>query len=161
MKARDGDDCARTNRPFRIFIHAAWPLHGNSDIRCRRPCLRSDLAAAEYVRPQSMAVTVASLVSAGLVRRTNDDVDKRRVIVSLTVLGREALESTRQTQGEWLAQVIVTELDEAEQRTLLDAVRLLECLADTRPSVVSGQRAGSRTTARRRPAGSSHARHPA
>jgi DNA-binding MarR family transcriptional regulator len=103
----------------------------------------SDLAAAEYVRPQSMAVTVASLVSAGLVHRTDDQVDKRRVIVSLTARGHDALVSTRQTQGEWLAQVIVSELDRDEQRTLVDAVRILDRLANARPGLASSPLATS------------------
>src|ERR1044072_8308935 len=49
----------------------------------------SDLAAAERVRPQSMAQTVADLESAGLVDRSPDPDDGRRALVSLTAAGNE------------------------------------------------------------------------
>jgi DNA-binding MarR family transcriptional regulator len=103
----------------------------------------SDLAAAEYVRPQSMAVTVASLVGAGLVRRAGDQADKRRVMVSLTARGRAALVGTRQTQGEWLAHAILTRLDRDEQRMLVDAVRILDRLANAPSGVASTPLASS------------------
>ena len=44
----------------------------------------SELAALEYVRPQSMAATVAGLEEAGLVRRRPDPSDGRKAITELT-----------------------------------------------------------------------------
>src|SRR5512138_2385056 len=55
----------------------------------------SDLAAGERVRPQSMAATVAALLAAGLVSRTPDARDRRRVLIALTPAGVEALAADR------------------------------------------------------------------
>src|SRR5919204_1526005 len=55
----------------------------------------SDLAAAERVRPQSMAQTVGDLEAEGLVARRPDPSDRRRALVELTPKGRDALEADR------------------------------------------------------------------
>ena len=57
--------------------------------RPRGPASISDLAAAEQMRPQSMAQTVRDLEDAGLVSRRPDPDDGRRAIVELTARGRE------------------------------------------------------------------------
>src|SRR4051794_27441502 len=49
----------------------------------------SDLAAAERVRPQSMAQTVNDLEADGLVARTPDPSDGRRALVELTEQGHD------------------------------------------------------------------------
>src|SRR3954452_19303473 len=59
------------------------------------PASTSDLAAAERMRPQSMAQTVRDLESAGLVSRRPDPGDGRRVLVELTPAGRERLRVNR------------------------------------------------------------------
>src|SRR6476659_1745918 len=55
----------------------------------------SDLAAAERMRPQSMAQTVRDLEAAGLVSRRPDPDDGRRALVELTALGRERVRAAR------------------------------------------------------------------
>jgi DNA-binding MarR family transcriptional regulator len=94
------------------------------------PATTSALAAAERVKPQSMARTVAELEAAGLVARTADPGDRRQRLVDLTGPGRSALDEERRRREGWLAQAIA-ELSEREQALLVEAVDLLRRLAQT------------------------------
>jgi DNA-binding MarR family transcriptional regulator len=94
----------------------------------------SDLAAAEHVRPQSMAQTLAELETAGLIERRPDPADGRRVQIDLSEQGRERVLEGRGRREDWLASAIAAELSPEEQRALLAAVPLLRRL--------SGHRAG-------------------
>ena len=89
----------------------------------------SGLAAAERVRPQSMAQTLTELETAGLIGRQPDPADGRRVLIELTTLGRERVLEARGQREDWLAAAITDELDPEEQRTLLAAVPLLRRLS--------------------------------
>ncbi len=89
----------------------------------------SDLAAAERVRPQSMAQTVRELEDDALVHRRADPDDRRRTIVELTERGVTTLEAERRRREGWLATAIARDLTVDEQWTLRDAVDLLERLA--------------------------------
>jgi DNA-binding MarR family transcriptional regulator len=91
----------------------------------------SDLAAAERVRPQSMAQTVGELEAEGLLSRRADPADGRRALLELTDAGRRKLQVDRQQREGWLAQAIAEGLSEQEQRALADAVVLLARLADS------------------------------
>ena len=62
------------------------------------PASISDLAAAERMRPQSMAQTVRDLEAAGLVSRRPDPDDGRRAFVELTPAGLERA-ATRPARG--------------------------------------------------------------
>ena len=92
----------------------------------------SDLAAAERVRPQSMAQTVADLEGDGFVERSPDPGDRRRALVSLTGTGRERLEADRRHREGWLAKAI-EELPAADQATVERAIVLLRHLAEAEP----------------------------
>jgi DNA-binding MarR family transcriptional regulator len=89
----------------------------------------SALAAAERVRPQSMAQTLAELETTGLIDRRPDPADGRRVLIELTPGGRERVLEARGRREDWLAAAIAEELEPAEQQTLLAAVPLLRRLA--------------------------------
>jgi DNA-binding MarR family transcriptional regulator len=89
----------------------------------------SDLAAAERVRPQSMAQTVGDLEDDGLVARRPDPEDGRRALVSLTEDGREALEADRRHREGWLVSAIEG-LSARERRVLGESVSLLRRLAE-------------------------------
>lgn len=91
----------------------------------------SELAAAERVRPQSMAQTVSELESDGLVGREPDPGDRRRALVQLTGEGRAMLQADRRQREGWLARVIADDLSDEEQLLLGRAVQLLRRLAES------------------------------
>jgi DNA-binding MarR family transcriptional regulator len=90
----------------------------------------SDLAAAERMRPQSMAQTVSELEADGLVERRADPSDRRRALIELTEQGRSALAADRRAREDWLAQAIERDLSDDERSMLRDAVELLRRLAE-------------------------------
>jgi DNA-binding MarR family transcriptional regulator len=90
----------------------------------------SDLAAAERVRPQSMAQTVGELEADELVARRPDPEDKRRALVELTEKGREVLNADRRRRDGWLARALEEDFSPDEQTVLNNAVELLRRLAE-------------------------------
>jgi DNA-binding MarR family transcriptional regulator len=90
----------------------------------------SDLAAAERVRPQSMAQTVGELEADELVARRPDPEDKRRALVELTEKGREVLNADRRRRDGWLARALEEDFSPDEQVVLNNAVELLRRLAE-------------------------------
>jgi DNA-binding MarR family transcriptional regulator len=90
----------------------------------------SDLAAAERVRPQSMAQTVGELEADQLVARSPDPEDKRRALVDLTEKGREVLNADRRRRDGWLARALEEDFSPDEQAVLTNAVELLRRLAE-------------------------------
>jgi DNA-binding MarR family transcriptional regulator len=118
----------------RLRDENTFPLsHGVVLARLDRegPQSASDLAAAERVRPQSMAQTVGELESDGLVARRPDPGDRRRALVELTDTGRQTLRTDRERREGWLAGAIERDLSRAEQGVLRDAVELLRRLAES------------------------------
>jgi DNA-binding MarR family transcriptional regulator len=95
------------------------------------PAGTSDLAAAERMRPQSMAQTVHDLEAAGLILRRPDPDDGRRALVELTPAGLEALTGARARREDWLNEVLERDFTAAERKTLRDALELLERIADS------------------------------
>jgi DNA-binding MarR family transcriptional regulator len=96
----------------------------------RGPASVSDLAAAERMRPQSMAQTVRDLETAGLVTRRADPDDGRRALVELTGAGTHALSRSRAHREGWLAETLERDFDQHDRELLRDAVALLERIAD-------------------------------
>jgi DNA-binding MarR family transcriptional regulator len=92
------------------------------------PQTTSALASAERVRPQSMAQTVAELKAAGLVARRPHPIDRRQVLIELTDAGLHVLRESRQGREGWLAAAMGS-LSPGEQRTLLEAIPILQLLA--------------------------------
>lgn len=89
------------------------------------PLTTSQLAAAQRVRPQSMARTVRTLETEGLVERTTDPQDARKSPLALTAEGRAALERERRRRTDWLTQALAEALDPQEKATIAAAVPLL------------------------------------
>jgi DNA-binding MarR family transcriptional regulator len=100
------------------------------------PQTTSRLAAAERMRPQSMAQTLTELRTEGLVQRRPDPTDGRQILVELSDAGKTFLAAERQRREGWLSQAIDDELTSAEQELLVDVVPLLRRLAelDVRPT---------------------------
>jgi DNA-binding MarR family transcriptional regulator len=94
------------------------------------PASISDLAAAERMRPQSMAQTVRELETAGLVSRRPDPQDGRRAFIELTEAGVTKLEATRVAREDWLTRTLEAELDAEERALLRRALELLGRIAD-------------------------------
>jgi DNA-binding MarR family transcriptional regulator len=94
------------------------------------PQTTSGLAAAERMRPQSMAQTVVDLHKDGLVERRPDADDRRQILIDVTDQGRELLAEMRQRREDWLSRAIDNELSPAEQDVLAQSVVLLRRLAE-------------------------------
>lgn len=90
------------------------------------PASASELAAAERIRPQSVAAILAALREAGLIQRQPDPSDGRRQVVSLTPAGRQRLQGDRKVRQEWLAQTLQEHCTEAERQTIIKALALLD-----------------------------------
>lgn len=101
------------------------------------PQTTSALAAAEHVRPQSMASTVASLISQHLITRFDHATDKRSMLIDITDAGRKVVLANRESRGAWLGRAIAASLDKSEQRLLADAVKVIERLVDCDPNAPS------------------------
>jgi len=94
------------------------------------PQSTSDLAAAESMRPQSMAQTLSELEGQELISRRADPADGRRTLLEITAAGRSALADDRRRREGWLARVIEEHLSRREQAVLAEALALLERLAE-------------------------------
>jgi DNA-binding MarR family transcriptional regulator len=97
------------------------------------PQTTSALAAAEHVRPQSMASTVAGLISQHLINRFEHATDKRSMLIDITDAGRKVVLANRESRGAWLGRAIAASLDKSERRLLADAVKVIERLIDSDP----------------------------
>ena len=91
----------------------------------------SALAAAERVRPQSMAQTISELAADNLVERYPDPDDRRQVLIELTGEGRGRIHEDRRRREGWLAEAIAAELTPEEQHVLIAAVPLLRRLSES------------------------------
>ncbi|MCQ4079942.1 MarR family transcriptional regulator [Streptomyces sp. RB6PN25] len=86
------------------------------------------LAELERVRPQAMTSTVGALERRGLIARSADVEDGRRVVVSVTEQGRRVLTDMRQASTMRLARGL-EQFTPAERARLEQAVPLLDRLA--------------------------------
>ena len=98
------------------------------------PITIGQLAAYEVVRPSTMTRAVALLEAHGLVTRRQEGNDRRRVMLDLTPLGRERVESGATLRAHWLeAQLDV--LTEHEHFILSAAADILDRIAVKEPSL--------------------------
>jgi DNA-binding MarR family transcriptional regulator len=109
-----------------------FPLHQASVLgrldRCGSQSV-SDLAAAERVRPQSMAQTVGDLEGEGLVDRKPDPDDRRRALVTITAAGKSRIEADRRAREGWLVKAF-EEMPEADLAAIERTVEILHRVAD-------------------------------
>ena len=92
----------------------------------------SDLARAEQITPQAMGMTLAGLEERGLVERCRDSADGRRVVMSATQDGKQALRDRRSARAEQLAKALADGgFSRAELMTLMAAAPLIERLGES------------------------------
>jgi DNA-binding MarR family transcriptional regulator len=90
------------------------------------PATPGALASVEHVRPQSMCATLAALEQEGLVSRTADPTDGRRVVYTLTTAGDETIQGMRRSREEHLARALSEGLTPEERQILAAALPLLD-----------------------------------
>ena len=66
-----------------------------------------ELAKVEQISPQAMGATLGALEERGLVERRPDPSDGRRVVMSVTEVGQQALRNKRSARTEQLAKALV------------------------------------------------------
>jgi DNA-binding MarR family transcriptional regulator len=94
------------------------------------PSTASDLARAEQVTPQAMGPTVAALEERGLIARSPDPTDGRRVLLSVTGPGLEALRSKHSARVARMARVLAESFSPVELEQLRNAAALIERLGE-------------------------------
>ena len=95
------------------------------------PATASALARLEQISPQSMGATLAGLEARGLVARSPDPDDGRRIVLSVTGAGQQVLRDKRSARTEQLAQALSAGFTPAELAQLRAAAPLLERLAQS------------------------------
>jgi DNA-binding MarR family transcriptional regulator len=93
------------------------------------PTTAATLAKLEQISPQSIGATVASLEGKGLIQRSADPADGRRVILSLTSAGDATVEARRSARDQHFTRALRA-LSAEERAQLLQAMPVLERLAE-------------------------------
>jgi DNA-binding MarR family transcriptional regulator len=91
----------------------------------------SDLARVDQITPQAMGTTLAALEERGLVERRPDPADGRRVTMSVTTAGQQALRNKRSARTAQLATALASGFTRAEVKTLRAAAPLIERLGES------------------------------
>lgn len=94
------------------------------------PATASELAKAEQISPQSMGATVAALQAKGLIGRSADPADGRRVVLDLTTPGRQVLATKESARTRQIAAAMAGFTDE-ELAALRTSGPLLRRLAES------------------------------
>jgi DNA-binding MarR family transcriptional regulator len=94
------------------------------------PATASELAAQEQITPQGIGTMLTRLHQQGLVARSADPDDRRRIITSLTPAGRRALDSRHMAVNAALAIALSEHFTADELRGLAAALPLLDRLGD-------------------------------
>ena len=95
------------------------------------PATSSAMAKLEQISPQSMGATLSALEARGLVGRSSDEQDGRRVVLSVTAAGRQVLRNKRDARTEQLALALSAGFTRTELSQLMAAAPLLERLAQS------------------------------
>jgi DNA-binding MarR family transcriptional regulator len=119
---RAANQRVRTQLPYaRARLLSAIEEHG--------PARISNLAALDHCAGSSMTAQVRRLEDAGLVSRTTDSADARAVLISITAKGRCVLAQVHADRSAAIDQRLA-QLDDANRRTLAEAVRVMRSLLD-------------------------------
>jgi DNA-binding MarR family transcriptional regulator len=93
------------------------------------PSTSAELARIEQISPQSMGATLGTLEERGLVTRSADPADGRRVVMSVTDVGRRMVGKRRDARVEQISAAL-DGFTEAELQRILSAAPLIRRLAD-------------------------------
>lgn len=94
------------------------------------PMTAAALAKQEQISQQSIGATLATLEQRGLVVRTPDPEDGRRIILTLTEAGRGAVDAKRTARNARLSEALGAHFSPAERTQLAELVPLIERLAE-------------------------------
>jgi DNA-binding MarR family transcriptional regulator len=83
------------------------------------------LAAAEGLKPQSLTRLLAALEGQEMIERAPDPEDRRNLIISITMRGRQSLRRAMQQRRRWLAEAVADRLSQAERQQLVAAAELM------------------------------------
>ncbi|MGG7101742.1 MarR family winged helix-turn-helix transcriptional regulator [Rhodococcus sp. 24CO] len=121
---------------------SATQVHALGHLDRHGPMTAKSLAQLERVTPQSIAKTVATLQTRGLVTRRSDPSDGRAHLIDLTDAGASALHEDRRLRNRWLTEAIHAECTDAERDLLLIAGRILRRVGNSvhSPPRPSGER---------------------
>ncbi len=89
-----------------------------------------ELSEYEHVKPPSMNQTVNWLEEAGLLARTSDPSDGRKVIIAATAKGEAVIEESRRRRNQWL-NLQLEALTSEERRILASASSIIVRLTDS------------------------------
>jgi DNA-binding MarR family transcriptional regulator len=92
--------------------------------------LPSELAAMEKITNQSMSQILNHFLEDGLIIRTASETDKRKVIISLTEIGKQMITQVRNERDEWLSEAIKETLSAEERELISKAIGPLTKLVD-------------------------------
>ena len=92
--------------------------------------LPSELAAMEKITNQSMSQILNHFLEDGFITRTASEMDKRKVIISLTELGRQKITQVMSERDEWLSEAIKETLNAEEKELISKAIGPLTKLVD-------------------------------
>src|ERR1700722_6573192 len=139
---RGGTEVYRT---LRAEQNHQWFSHGLSPSKLSilgrltlgGPLTVTALAAKERVQPQSLTRTLADLEESKLIRRPQDQIDRRQTRIEVTTLGEDLLKQDARRQASWLAIAMSSALTPAEREVLRVAAQLMRQLADVDASIAS------------------------
>ncbi|MFB0497137.1 DNA-binding MarR family transcriptional regulator [Mucilaginibacter sp. OAE612] len=92
--------------------------------------LPNELAAMEKITTQSMSQILSNLLNLGLIKRRISELDKRKVIISLSEAGISLIHKSRSEKDEWLNRALETTCTAEEQAVLKKALAPLAKLVD-------------------------------
>ena len=92
--------------------------------------LPNELATMEKITGQSMSQILGHLAELGYINRRISEEDKRKSVISLSVIGRAVLEQVRSERDSWLFQAISKTCSADDLQILKKAILPLKRLVD-------------------------------